>query len=99
MKRRFLFFYVLLLFVLNLSPKVPTSPIPNGDKLVHFLEFALLGVLADGSAKYLLGLPFLLEFLQLFVPGRVFSTGDMMANLIGFTCGYLAWRVWNEGGN
>ncbi|QDA32092.1 VanZ family protein [Thermococcus indicus] len=96
MRRRFLFLYVLLLLFLNLTPRVPSSPVANGDKLVHLVEFASLGFFGWRWWAYLLPLPFLLEFLQLFVPGRTFSFADMGANLIGFTLGVIAgW--WHEG--
>lgn len=96
MRRRLLFLYVLLLLFLNLTPRVPSSPVTNGDKLVHLLEFSALGILGWCWWAYLLPLPFLLEFLQLFVPGRTFSFADMAANLIGFTLGLIAgW--WYEG--
>ncbi|WP_148883296.1 VanZ family protein [Thermococcus aciditolerans] len=107
--RRFLFLYVLLLLFLNLTPRVPSSPVANGDKLAHLVEFAALGFLGWRLWTYLLPLPFLLEFLQLFVPGRTFSFADMCANLIGFTLGVTAgwWydgshegtEVSNEGGD
>ena len=94
MRRRLLLLYVLLLLFLNLTPRVPSSPVANGDKLAHLVEFAALGFLGWCLWPYLLPLPFLLEFLQLFVPGRTFSFADMAANLIGFTLGLIAgWLV------
>ncbi|CAD5245057.1 VanZ family protein [Thermococcus camini] len=96
MRRRLLFLYLLLLLFLNLTPRVPSSPVANGDKLAHLFEFAILGFLGWRLWTYMLPLPVLLEFLQLFVPGRTFSFADMGANLIGFTLGLIAgW--WYEG--
>jgi len=93
-----LLLYVLLLLFLNVMPAVPSSPVPNGDKLVHLLEFSALGILGWRWWAYLLLLPFLLESLQLFVPGRTFSFVDMGTNLIGFALGVLlGW--WYEGRN
>ncbi|WP_048150576.1 VanZ family protein [Palaeococcus ferrophilus] len=89
--------YVILLFLLNLFPVVPASPVANGDKVVHLIEFLLLGVL--GGRAWLVVFPILLEVLQLAVPGRTFSLHDMAANLIGFAVGYGIWRVRNEGGD
>ncbi|NJE11392.1 VanZ family protein [Thermococcus sp. MAR1] len=107
--RRFLFLYLLLLLFLNLTPRVPSSPVANGDKLAHLFEFAILGFLGWRLWTYMLPLPVLLEFLQLFVPGRTFSFADIGANLIGFTLGLIAgWlhegshegtEVSNEGGD
>lgn len=89
MRRKLLVLYILLLFILNLSPRTPSAPVAHGDKVVHFLEFLTLGFLGWPAFLYLLPLPFLLEFLQLFVPGRTFSPYDMAANLIGFGFGVL----------
>lgn len=96
MRRRILVPYVVLLLFLNLMPAVPSSPVPNGDKLVHLAEFAVLGFLGRFLWRYLVPLPVVLESLQLFVPGRTFSFADMGANLIGFALGVLlGW--WHEG--
>ncbi|NJE29889.1 VanZ family protein [Thermococcus sp. 18S1] len=96
MRRRLLLLYALLLLFLNLTPRVPSSPVANGDKLAHLVEFAALGFIGWRWWAYLLPLPFLLEFFQLFVPGRTFSFADIGANLIGFTLGLIAgW--WYEG--
>jgi len=93
---RVLVSYVLLLLFLNLTPAVPSSPVPNGDKLVHLAEFVVLGFLGLPLWRYLVPLPVVLESLQLFVPGRTFSFADMGANLIGFALGVLfGW--WHEG--
>ncbi|NJE05328.1 VanZ family protein [Thermococcus sp. M36] len=90
--------YLVFLLLLNLFPRVPVSPVENGDKLVHLLMFFLLGLIGSGRWLYLLPLPFLTEFLQLLVPGRTFSFMDMAANLIGFLAGVLlGW--WHEGHN
>lgn len=98
MRRRILVPYVVLLLFLNLMPAVPSSPVPNGDKLVHLAEFAVLGFLGRSLWCYLVPLPVVLESLQLFVPGRTFSFADMGANLIGFALGVLlGW--WYEGRN
>ncbi|WP_088865294.1 VanZ family protein [Thermococcus barossii] len=98
MRRRLLFLYVLLLLFLNLTLRIPSSPVQNGDKLAHLAEFLLLGFLGRLVWPYLTPFPFLLEFLQLFVPGRTFSLADMAANLIGFSAGVLlGW--WHEGRN
>ncbi|ACJ16925.1 Hypothetical protein TON_1435 [Thermococcus onnurineus NA1] len=96
MRRKLLAFYILLLIFLNLTPRIPSAPVENGDKLAHFAEFLILGFLGWPLWRYLTPLPFLLEFLQLFVPGRTFSPYDMAANLIGFALGVLfGW--WYEG--
>lgn len=90
--RRILPFYIILLFVLNLSPVVPSSPVSNGDKLIHFMEFLILGFMVRGDPKFLI-FPILLETGQMFIPPSLF---DMGTNLIGFGFGYLVRWVWNE---
>jgi VanZ family protein len=87
--------YLLFLLLVNLSPRVPQSPVDNGDKIVHLLMFLLLGLIGYARWPYLLPLPFV-EFLQWFIPGRTFSLLDLAANLIGFSVGVLlGW--WYEG--
>jgi len=97
LKERALFLYILFLFYLNLTPVIPSTPMSNGDKIAHFAEFYILSFLGKEKVKYLVILPILLEFLQLFIPGRNFSIFDMLANLIGFSAGILVWRWLYEG--
>lgn len=97
MRRVVLASYLLFLLLLNVAP-VPSSPVQNGDKMGHLLEFFLLGLLGWPPLwSYLLPFPVLLEFLQLLVPPwRTFSLADMGANLIGLVAGLLlGW--WHEG--
>ena len=94
MRQKFAYLYLLVLTYANLSPKVPSSGIVGGDKIIHFLEFFILGILSINKA--FLVFPVIFELLQLFVPGRSFSFLDMGVNLIGFTTGYFVWRWWNE---
>lgn len=89
MRQRLLPPYVLLLLFLNLTPRVPSSPVANGDKLAHLAEFVVLGFLGRSLRRYLIPLPIVLESLQLFIPDRTFSLADMGANLIGFALGVL----------
>jgi len=89
LRQRLLLPYVLLLLFLNLTPRVPSSSMANGDKLAHFAMFLLLGFIGFARWPYLLPIPFLTEPLQLFIPDRTFSLADMGANLIGFALGVL----------
>ncbi|RLF77579.1 VanZ family protein [Thermococci archaeon] len=91
------YLYLIFLTYANLSPKVPSTGIEGGDKIAHFLEFFILGLIS-GNKLYIV-FPVTLEYLQVFIPGRSFSFMDMAANLIGFGIGYLVWRWWNEGSN
>jgi VanZ family protein len=75
-------------------------PLPN-DKLLHFLAFGGLALLAGRIAQtgaeqlvWLLGLllaGWIIEILQNFVPGRKFCWRDMVANATGITvAGFLS---------
>lgn len=71
-------------------------PVLKHDKLLHFLAFALLTLLAALALRdwawwpgCLLGLLFagwLIEVLQKLVPGRNFCWRDMAANAAGIAC-------------
>lgn len=70
-------------------------PLPN-DKLLHFLGFGgmalLAGRLAHGNAQMALALgavfvaSWVIELLQMWVPGRNFCWRDMAANAAGVLC-------------
>ena len=87
--RKAVLLYLLLLVILNLFPKVPSFPVSGGDKVVHLLEFLVLGFFASEKWPYFLVFPVVLEALQAVVPGRTFSLADMAANLMGFGAGVL----------
>lgn len=89
------YLYLIFLIYANLSPKVPSTGIAGGDKIAHFLEFLFLGLISGN--KFYMVFPVILEFMQVFIPGRSFSFMDMAANLIGFGAGDLLWRWWDEG--
>jgi VanZ family protein len=83
---------------------------PHADKLWHTLEYGPFGFLLVGvflrtwgqlSLKACLGLLFVIvlyalsdEIHQLFVPGRVFSYGDIIFDGLGSICGGMIflWR-------
>ena len=107
---RILMLCVVVLFVLFMSvhPFEKIFYIPGlTDKHVHgivyaMLSFALIPVLKSYGVKgYLLGAIFLafffgfmMEVLQLFVPGRAFELGDLGANFIGACVGgSLGWLI------
>ncbi len=86
-----------------LMPARWLPPLPN-DKLLHFLAFAGLTLLAmriaHGRAEYATWLVSLLiagwaiEVLQNWVPGRRFCWRDMAANAAGVsTAALLSWLV------
>jgi len=94
-----------LLFLLSSLPDVPgPGGIPFGDKLGHFLLYAVLGALlasgrsrSGGAASHVLllaiGALYGLgdEWHQAFVPGRTPDLADWFADLAGLMAGY--WTV------
>jgi len=92
-----LFVFLLALAAVSVGCLLPAGwlpPLPN-DKLLHFLAFAGLTVLAAplaptwGQLQYwLLGLAaggWMIEVLQKLVPGRNFSWRDLAANVAGIS--------------
>lgn len=94
--------WMLLLFYLSSLPSssLPQT-IPGLDKLVHFVEYALLAALWSWAlAPRLAARPVFIasviisflygvadEIHQLFVPGRSFEVGDILANCAGALAG------------
>ena len=87
---------LLSIFILLVGSLAPTSHVGGptvNDKLLHFVAYAMVGVLtvwAFQSRRLRLGfllmltvLGVALEFGQLFVPGRAFEVWDMIANSCG----------------
>ncbi len=76
---------------------LPEMPVLNGDKIVHLLEFGLLGMLLFRAFRFpplsqspfrltlAVGVPFAAsdEIHQLFVPGRYCDVFDFLADCIG----------------
>jgi VanZ family protein len=92
-------FYVGLLAVTALSV-IPITAAPSmgvSDKIGHFLAYLALGtagVLGFSGMKRplavvlaIIAFGFVLECIQLFVPGRMFSGLDMIANVTGAVVG------------
>jgi len=84
---------------LALTPKDQLPPIHLWDKASHVLAFATLATLAGRSWPTVklrqLGIPllaygFLIEMLQLWIPGREFSWLDLLADALGICCYVLA---------
>ncbi len=71
--------------------------LPAGDKLLHFLAYALLAAIlpwvesrAAAACLGLIGLSLLLELLQQLVPGRSCDPLDGLSSSAGAACGFLA---------
>lgn len=92
-----------VLFFLSAQSSLPGAPsIPFGDKVAHFLLYAVLGVALawagrrshrvwTGAALILLGIVFAAsdEWHQAFVPRRQPSIGDLWADVFGIIGGFL----------
>ena len=94
--------YVLLVITLSLIPTAMGGSGLYSDKLAHFLAYGGMGFLAymslDSVKKrfYLfllvISLGVVLEFFQLYIPGRSTSFFDIVANTLGASLGYfLGW--------
>ena len=117
--KTFFRYYLPVLFWLVLIFVIPTitragniNRIPyHLDKVVHFLEFGILGVLL-ARAFYLgvlkgelkralllsLGIAIFIagadEFYQIYVPGRIASFYDFVADVIGITSSQILFRYY-----
>jgi VanZ family protein len=81
---------------------IPFPLFPHADKLIHFIEFAILGALmTKGLGTRLWLAAFTLsclygvvdEFHQSFVPGRSCSVGDVLSDFSGIFVACLYLRV------
>ncbi len=92
--------YLALVFLVSRSPTVPATGIYGLDKLIHFTEFAVLGLLlarAAGRPTSWRGWILMLvvgfisgaidELIQSGVPGRCSSIWDFTADAAGVTAG------------
>lgn len=106
------------LLVLSVALITIASVIPHGfdaktiivvfvglDKIVHFLGFACLLLLAFATSKhlsfwrgvrlaaYVLIFGAAIEFVQCYIPYRTFNPVDILANLCGVVFGVLIWII------
>ena len=91
--------YTVVIFIFSSLPgsEIPHLPFWNADKVVHFLEFGLLGIFLYRAFRlyrplkrpYLLtlvvGIPYAAfdEVHQYFVPGRNCSAADLLFDILG----------------
>ncbi|MCX7944469.1 MAG: VanZ family protein [Deltaproteobacteria bacterium] len=103
--------YLLLIYTFSsLSIEIGTIPLLNHDKILHILEYAVLGFLfmraylnSVGSSFKIRGVltsaffSFLFgcsdEYHQLYVPNRIVSIGDILADTIGGFIGSIFYIV------
>ena len=91
---------VLLIVYLSLTPRPPSLPVEQGDKIGHALAYGVLmlwfaQLYLDARRRFILAtlcvaLGIALEFAQLFTDTRTFSIADMAADAFGVLLGWLA---------
>jgi hypothetical protein len=91
--------YALLVMTFSLIPTAIGGSVMYSDKLAHFIAYGGMGFLAYISVAsvnkrvYLfllvISLGVVLEFFQLYIPGRSASFVDIMANTLGVIVGYF----------
>jgi len=91
--------YALLVMTFSLIPTAIGGSAMYADKLAHFIAYGGMGFLAYISVAsvnkrvYLfllvISLGVVLEFFQLYIPGRSASFVDIMANTLGVIVGYF----------
>ena len=88
-----LIIYILLIFTLSLAPSTVANSVQFGgiDKIIHFIEYLILGLIFSNS-KYkdrsillflVLLVPFLDELIVQSYSGRNVDSFDLLANLLG----------------
>jgi VanZ family protein len=90
---------------------VPTLAFVYSDKVAHFAEYAILGVLLArlsvspgkvtrqwyaGSLAFGLGLSALDELHQLFIPNRVCAWSDFFSDALGVGAGMIAYALFRR---
>ena len=102
MPKIILFGYMFLILIMSLIPgkSLVSIEILSMDKILHFIEYSILGILgfkAFSNVKNLVllviffGTSFgcLNEVIQIFIPCRTPRLYDSLANLLGLTCGNI----------
>ena len=106
----FILFLFLTITILSLLPAKSTLNLGNKDKLSHLIAYFVFSLTVFQQWKIsrstrwilfvLIGYGLFLEFLQGFVPGRVSSSLDGLANTIGVVMGgfvsYIQHRMYGK---
>ena len=95
--------YVMLIFGLSSTPSTIASSVQFGgiDKIIHFIEYLILGLIFSNSKynrrNYLLILVFMVPFIdELLVQsysGRNVDLYDLLANLLGLSSIYIVRKI------
>ncbi|MBI64776.1 MAG: hypothetical protein CMG64_00570 [Candidatus Marinimicrobia bacterium] len=111
-KTQILLFYIAFMLLNSVMPIISSKGIWKYDKLIHFVEFFILGVLFINAIidteldiyKFLFGIfvltliPIADEGVQyLFeIPGRVADFNDLVVDILGEYCGSLAFVFYHK---
>ena len=101
--RILLFSYAVLILIISSTPSsdLPKTWLLQYDKVIHFFEYFIFGILAINSMKVVTArivfvlIPFgilfgmLDEYLQSFISGRYSSGLDFLSDTLGFTVGLI----------
>ena len=101
--RIFLFSYAVLILIISSTPSsdLPKTWLLQYDKVIHFFEYFIFGILAIKSMKVVTArivivlIPFgilfgmLDEYLQSFISGRYSSGLDVLSDTLGFAVGLI----------
>jgi VanZ family protein len=92
--------YVAVMYALSLDPGTPTPGVPGVDKVLHLVEYGILGLLLARGAGGAPALPLALllivmgtgigigdELIQSTVPGREAGAPDVVADVVGVVLG------------
>ncbi len=98
--------YILGIVIVSLLPRnlLLSGTVPHLDKVGHLIAYTGLGFLIGMSFRrgngrllmtlFAIGLGFLLEWGQSFIPGREMSLADGIVNTFGVLLGLIFWRQW-----
>lgn len=91
--------YALLVLWASIHPGGGPQPIEHFDKIMHFLFYALFTVIAAGCSRkrvtflylslFILVYGALMEVCQSFLPSRMMSLADILANSSGIAVAFL----------
>jgi len=102
MSNFFLYLYILIIFLLSSTPPSVVSSIQiyGLDKIIHFVEYFILGIIFKSSINQLLSkyyflifiIPITDEFIVQDYSGRNVDIFDFIANILGLIFGILLFK-------
>ena len=97
-----LYIYIVIIFLLSSTPPEVVSSIQfyGLDKIIHFIEYAILGLIFKSSISiflnryylFILTIPIIDEFIVQNYSGRNVDIFDFIANILGLIFGILIFK-------